>query len=725
MNADRSLEIVKSRYLQLLVPEGLDPGRPGVRRLVRRIDRRAESMMERQIMDPEAEHCGSWGDVEFDREGRPDGDSFGGRHCSRLLYLARAYAMPRAALRNDAGLLRHIVAAFEYAEPYVRGGGARRGNWWAWDVGIPGRLGDALLLTEGKLPDALTEKMHRALRALVKKRYGRGYHGGGANVLYVARNQLRTAMVTGRVAYAKSAAASYAAMSSTAGELGIQPDWSYHFHGHGLNMGYGRVQLGYVSEFTHLTAGTSFALPEKALRTHEAWFRNFVVWNSYRGRVSPFTVGRSIARDGTVKSPVELEAAVFLGLGAECSCRDLARSFIREWTEANPDAAGRTTALAALAPQYEPMIRDARPMPTGARFFPLSDYLACRKGDFYAAVRMSSTRTKASFSIRGENVRGRRTGDGTLVLMTDGGEWDNAVIPTMNWYALTGVTAAWGHKVPAERPGHSTVVGGLAHRGRWGAAGMDFVVRHGDNALRARKSYTVLDRGVLLLGSRIRLGPQGLPKGRSVHTTLHQCPLREGDRTAIADGREVPLTKGRQELTVKRWLHVRNYGYWFPDPTTVELRVWTSTRSYRHVNRRYHTAPKYMRRFYSLTVDHGGRPEDESYAVMILPAATAERTRAFAREPGLGVVEHSDAAHVLRVEKPGLTVCYFFEAGKAGGLSVGRPLFVATSPEDEGRSVTVQDPTHKGGSIHVELPGGRAVDAKLDGGEPATLPAGP
>jgi hyaluronate lyase len=281
---------------------------------------------------------------------------------------------------------------------------------------------------------------------------------------------------------------------------------------------------------------------------------------------------------------------------------------------------------------------------------------------------------------------------------------------------------AHGYKVGAEQHAHSKVVGGLAHHGRYGMAGMDFVVRRrGGNELRARKSYTVLDDGVLLLGSGVRLGPAGLPGDHHVRTILHQCPLRKGDQTATVDGRQVPLEDGTQEIEVKRWMHVRNYGYWFPEPATVTLRVWTSTQTYQYINSRYHTPTKYTRRFYTLSIDHGRQPENGGYTVMILPTMPADETRGFAEKPGVAVVERSGKAHAIRVARHRLTACYFFEPAEAAGVTVDRPLFVAASPDGDALSVSVQDPVHKGGRVRLGLPGDRPTEVAIEAGMPTTF----
>jgi hyaluronate lyase len=700
--AKADLALVKKRYLQLIAPPRLDARRPEVKRLLEDLDRAAAAAMKSQIMDSKSPSCGSWKGIAG-RGIAVDGDSFNHRHMGPTRRLAVAYGTPGCKLHGDRKLLKSIVAALEFCEPRVRGGGKRRGNWWAWHVGIPGNLADTLLLTEGRLPAGLYARTKAALLALVKKKYRRNFYGGGANVLYVARNQLITAMLTGRTEYATYAAASYSAMSSISAGMGIQRDYSYHFHGHGLNMGYGRVQLGYVSEFTYLTGGTCFALTRKAMKTHDAWFGNFVVWNSYRGRVSPFTVGRSISRNGSVERPVSLEAAAFLYLCQESGCRELARSFIAEALRADPGNRFASRRLAALAPRLEKAPEGAKPMPRGARFYPLSDYLACRMGGFYAAVRMSSRRTKASFSIRSENLRGGRTGDGTLVLMTDGSEWDNEVIPTMNWYGLSGITVGPAFEIPPEKPAHSSIVGGLHHGDRCGAAGFDFTVKRSGAQLRAMKSYTVFDGAVVLLGTGVRLKGTKLAKGRTVSSVVHQCPLRDSDHRLLVNGRALALADEQKQLRGVRWLHVRNYGYCFPRPHAVQLGVTTTTRSYRYVNRRYGDERKYERRLYTLSVDHGAAPENGQYATIIFPGVTAGKIRSLAADPGVEIAT-ARASHLVRDKKGGTTVCFFFAKDRIDGYRAERPLAAALSAEKGKVLLTLQDPTHRGGKVAIRIP---------------------
>ena len=696
---NKDLTVIKTRFKELTVPSKLDLKNPAVKHMIKNIDTKAQNVMKSQILDSTSPMFGSWGTLK-----RRHGDAIT-RFTGRIYSMARAYAFRHSTYYKNKKLLTHITAAFEYLYPFIEPGGKHGGNWWGWDIGGPMRLGNTLILMGRNLPGDTYNKTVKALCGLVKAKYSSSYRGGGANALDVAVNQLRVACITGNGTYAENGAKIVAAISSTTKPLGIQKDYSYHFHGHGLNMGYGRVQLKLVSRYIYLTAGTEFALPETSFTTHENWFKQFIVWNSYKGKISPFTPGRDISRNGSVERPVALEAAILLYLSQGCSCKDVALSFIREWYEANPEKSFYNPTIAALALRFEKDIPKAEPMPTAAKFYPVSDYLACRMPGFYTAVRMSSSRTKAWFAIRGENTRGARSADGTLVIMTDGSEFENGVIPTMNWNALSGVTVRTNLKHHPEKPAHSKIVGGLSHETHFGMAGMDFLLKSGKRAIEARKSYTVTPEGIMLLGTRIQAsGAEPADKNESFYTSLHHCVLRDKDTHCVIDGKATPLKQGKLPITVKRWLHVRNCGYVFPEQTKITMQVSKVTRSYKYINKRQSKSAQFTRRFYTLLVDHASSAGNGSYAVTILPDADPKKTAGIANSPSFQPVTWSDTCHAVIDKNSDTQFMYFFTQGKAQGFQTEQPLFLALSRKQGKCTLTVQDPSHKGGNVAFSVP---------------------
>ncbi len=700
------LATLKARFQQLLAPAGLDTSNLAVKALIRDIDKQAEAALSSQNMDRQSDGYGSWGKLK-----KRDGDTV--KWFSAKIYrMTRAWACPNSKHHKSGKVLTQITAACEYLYPFIKPGGEKPGNWWGWEIGVPRSLSNTLILLEDSLPGETREKMLEALtgadgkKGLVDIFYRPYYKSGGANAMDVAFNQMRVACITGNEKYAANGAKLVSILSSRDGsyktDLGIQDDYSYHFHGHGINMGYGREQIKRMSSFLQLTSGTKFSLSDNAFELFQKWFREFIIFNTYKGHISPFTAGRSISRDGAVVDPVELEMAMTLYLADGATCKDLALSFIGEWYDARPKEEFYTLSIATLAPQVEPHLNRAQPMPTGARFYPTSDYMAGRMGRFYTAVLMSSKRTKAWHSIRDENIRGHSSGDGTLVIMTGGHEFDNNIIPTMNWYEPSGVTVAHKVRVRPEREGHSTVVGGLAHQEVSAMAGMDFLIDNGSKKLKARKSYTVTPLGIALAGTRIRC--PGLEHDKPFFTTLHQCPLREDDSSLIIDGKRIPLKDGAQTVTVQKWLHVRNYGYIFPEPTEIEIQIKTSEKAYTYINKRYGTDTKYKARFYSLRVNHDLKQENNTYAAIIVPEVSPGAMQKASDDFPLEIKAKSETAHIIDDKHSRTRYLYFFQKENLEGYSASQPLFLALSRENTKLYVTVQDPAHKGGSVSFGVP---------------------
>jgi hyaluronate lyase len=258
----------------------------------------------------------------------------------------------------------------------------------------------------------------------------------------------------------------------------------------------------------------------------------------------------------------------------------------------------------------------------------------------------------------------------------------------------------------------------LSHLGRTGVAAFDFTVKKrakkGGPALRAMKSYTVLDRCVVLVGTGVRLVNAELAKGKTVSTSIHQCPLRASDKTLIVNGREMPLADGKKRLEHVRWMHVRNYGYWFPKPVTLDLSVVTSTRGYKYINTRYGSDKPYTRRFYTISIDHGPQPKQGAYAAVVFPAVRAAEMPALADRPGVAIAS-SAAAHLVR-EEGGTDFCVFFAKDDIEGFRASRPLVTAVSAEGTSLRVTVQDPRRNGGKVRFRIPmKASGTGAKPDG----------
>lgn len=663
-------------------------------------DRRIGKLLKTQIMDPESPQYGSWGKV---KDAHDIQISWVGGWFSKPRDLARGYACPTSEFYHNPELLNHLEAALTFALRFTAVGKPRPGNWWAWDIGGPLRLTEVLLLTGDRLSPGLRAELVQAL-------YDLGYNcatdgfapdkvGSGANGIWVALWGLRLGVYTRDEAllrYVKWVFDAHNAINTTGGN-GIQPDGSYHFHGHGLNFHYGRFHLTSTGEYVYLTGGTPYQLCAEPLANFLHFFGDFAVWNTYGNIVSPYSIGRAVVRgagcDSALATGLHLLAA-----GIE-PAEPMALSAVHDYCRAT----GRDpTKLGYLAEKLGDKLTQTGPPLVGVRYYPWSDYMIARDESFFAGVRMSSTRTKSWYSIHEMNLRGYYSGEGTVALMTDGSEYAgrSAVSVTQPWDDLTGITRVVGLHPDREKRGHSTFVGGAA-AGRVGCCGMDYRLVKDRQALTGRKTYFALRNVLVMLGTGIHAdNTEGEAK-----TALLMLPANRDAGSYAVDGQEEALEDGEQEWREPKSFFYRNIGVLLPEAGGVRFRCETRKKDFTWIHKGPGVEPGrvYTRQFISLMVNHGQNPQAGRYAVILLPATTLKATEEAAADAPVRIVQHDDDIHAVMASDGSGGAAVFFSPGRCavGGLS--RPGYLAWS--ESGAELAVCAYAEEKGAIQVAVPG--------------------
>ena len=132
--------------------------------------------------------------------------SGGGEAFQPAAELSKAYATPQSRHFRSPALLEAIEGVLERLGVFVYPGCPTPGNWWAWQIGIPMRLGDILLHAGENLPQAVrsrwTETMAYLSPDLLVRPPG---PESGANGLWVAFNGFKYGLVTGDARYIEAA----------------------------------------------------------------------------------------------------------------------------------------------------------------------------------------------------------------------------------------------------------------------------------------------------------------------------------------------------------------------------------------------------------------------------------------------------------------------------------------------------------------------------------------
>jgi chondroitin AC lyase len=165
--------------------------------------------------------------------------------------------------------------------------------------------------------------------------------------------------------------------------------------------------------------------------------------------------------------------------------------------------------------------------------------------------------------------------------------------------------------------------------------------------------------------------------------------------------------------------------YIFPQPASVHVSNGEATGSWRSINHQaWATTQPVKENVFSLWLDHGVKPQNASYAWIVLPATDARTAAAYSKKPAVKVL--ANTADLQAVQHTGLqrTGVVFY---KAGSLKINDGLTLsATEPcvlmvKTNGAAtaaIAVCDPTQKLSSLKLKV-NARTIDVALPQGREA------
>ncbi len=191
----------------------------------------------------------------------------------------------------------------------------------------------------------------------------------------------------------------------------------------------------------------------------------------------------------------------------------------------------------------------------------------------------------------------------------------------------------------------------------------------------------------------------------TVETVVENRNLHaDGTNTLTVDGERQPATLGwKAAFDDARWAHIEGVGgYLFPGGATLHALREERTGSWRDINVVESPDPM-TRRYLTLWFDHGADPDAASYAYVLLPGISAERTAEIAADPGIEIVANADDAQTVRVPRLGIVATNFWRAGSARGVTVDQPCSIMIRERAGTLTVAVSDPTHLQDSLSIEV----------------------
>ncbi|MDA3645820.1 polysaccharide lyase beta-sandwich domain-containing protein [Saccharopolyspora indica] len=193
-----------------------------------------------------------------------------------------------------------------------------------------------------------------------------------------------------------------------------------------------------------------------------------------------------------------------------------------------------------------------------------------------------------------------------------------------------------------------------------------------------------------------------------VVTTIENRNLHAaGTNALIVDGHPQPSDLGwSQEFTGAEWAHLDGVGgYVFPGGAPLRATRQARTGTWRGIDSG--TAPgttdPVTRRYLTLSVEHGVEPRDETYAYMVLPGASAQRTRRAAADRAIEIAANSARVQAVRELGRDRVMAAFFEPESVAGITVNAPVAVIVELFGNAISLSVADPTRAQQPIRITL----------------------
>ncbi len=341
--------------------------------------------------------------------------------------------------------------------------------------------------------------------------------------------------------------------------------------------------------------------------------------------------------------------------------------------------------------------------PVGHKSFWRSDMAVHRRPDWYASVKMSSTRVIGSETCNSENMQGLHLGDGTLLLYQTGKEYED-IVPVWDWRRLPGTTCDQGFDELTPKGAGAGFGGaefsGVLGDGETGVAAMIYK----RNNLTARKAWFFEKDAVICLGA----GIDGKSEG-TVLTSVQQSWLTGPVVTSTGKG-----SSGTHKLKPRDWVHHSGTGYRHFDESTLQIERVKGNWNSSFPTRGDRPAKGDV---FSLWIDHGKSPRDQSYAYQIFPRTKADKMDAVIGSNATKLLSNTKALQAIENTEGVYAVFY-----KPGKLTLGHGKIIGTDKPCililRSDKLVVVDPTQKLRNLTISV-GGRKFRVDLPSGNEA------
>lgn len=659
----------------------------------------------------------------------------------RLKTMSLAYVTPGSRLQGNSDLKEAIIEALDWMyENRYNENTVRYGNWYHWEMSGPQNLLDTVILMYPELSPVQVENYMKGVDHfspdpnLINNTVATGANRvekvwtlllrsvllKDGDMMELAKNALSDQTNTPSSTNGEHNVFAYTLVPETDG---MHPDGSFLQHGpHPYIGNYGTTFLQLLANAVYLLNNSTWEVTDPELPNLYQWIHDSFEPTLYNGAQMDMIRGRLISNESVqthVAGHRVIQGVIMLSTFAPPEHALAYQSMVKTWVAEDTYRNFLTTAPIWFAQQAKTFAADSSIPSRGDlvmnKIYPLSDRVVHHRPGFSFGLSMSSSRIYRYESINGNNLHGWRTGDGVTYLYNgDLGQYDDHYWATVDMYRLPGITT--DKQTLGNAAGQSTKtphswVGG-ASNGEFAAIGMEFTPFN--SSLKGKKSWFLFDDEIVALGTEITS-----TDSREVETIIDNRKLNaNGDNLVHVDGvpQSISLSEGTQLYPKASWLHLEgttglsDIGYFFPEGEDLHALREARTGSWGDIQGGTPSEP-ITRNYYSLSLDHGTNPLNESYQYAILPNKSSTQTTDYASRPDFVVLENSGDVQAVKETKLNMVGANFWTDAPTtiavNGLnwitSSGKAS-VLTKESDELLEVTVSDPTQLNtGTVELEI----------------------
>lgn len=615
---------------------------------------------------------GSWPDVDYAKTDFGEWQAY--EHLRRALNMAGAYRATGHPMAEDPSLSRAVVAAIEHwtNKDYVHS------NWWYRQIGVPIVLAPILVLMGDAVPTELREKAERQI--LSRSKMGMT----GQNRVWLAQIEFMKGVLLEDPEMMTQARNQISEELHVTTNEGIQPDYSFHQHGPQLQWGnYGAAFGADMIKWLSIFRGTNYALTSDQVDLLGRYLLEGIAWILWNGRMDISGCGRQIFRN----------------------CQAVkGRSAIRQLESMAKNDPTRADAYRQVVACNKP---GAANTILGHKHYWRSDMTVHRRPNWYASVKMCSTRVIGTETCNSENMLGLHLADGVTYFQRTGREYED-LFPVWDWRRLPGTTCRQdlGTLVPSSSRcrGRSDFAGGVSD-GQRGVAAMEYL----RDGLKARKTWFFFDDVVVCLGAGITSnGPE------KVLSSVNQCAAN-GPVTFSVDHQTSQLSKGQILTAPVEWVHHDGVGYDFLMRTNVTTSMIAQSGMWQSVHH-WESSKPVSRDVFNLWIDHGAKPSGAQYAYAVHPGVSVDAMQTLHEKPPVAILRQANDLMAILSLNGGLMQAAFFEPGQVTWnngqtLDVDKPCLVFLDTIATPVRLYLSDPTQNQALVRVRLAGRFAADS--------------